>query len=213
MFNNKPLIKAQRIAEFSEVLRPFLPENTERYVAYFLVDKVVHFTITPKRKSKHGDYQVPHEGKPHRISVNGSLNKYAFLVTTIHELAHLTTYEKYGHRVAAHGMEWKDEFKKLFSPLLTQDIFPDDVQMALINYMNNIKASTCSDERLYRVLRRYDKNPKILVEHLNFGDRFRLNDRIFVMGRKLRKRYECIEWGTTNKYRILGLAEIDQLYE
>lgn len=201
----------EKILKFSEVLRPFLPSGTEFYVAKFLVGKIVHFTVSKARKTKLGDYRQPWEGKPHRISVNGNLNQYAFLITTIHEMAHLTTFEKYGNRVRSHGAEWKDEFKVLFDPIIAMEILPTDITMAVNNYLKSAKAASCSDDKLYRVLRRYDKNRGILVEHLNEGDLFQLKGKVFRLGKKLRKRYECEEWGTGRRYRVLGLAEIDKL--
>lgn len=199
----------EKIQEFASTLRRFLPVGSEEYVAWFLLDKVVHFTVTKDRKSKYGDYRHPHAGKPHQISVNGSLNKYAFLVTTLHELAHLTAYEKYQNRIPAHGAEWKREFQLVFKPILDMQILPLDVTLAVSNYMRNIKASSCGDEALYRVLRRYDKKPATFLEHLKTGDRFKLNDKIFVKGKKLRKRYECLALDTNEKYHVLGIAEVE----
>jgi SprT protein len=201
----------EKIQEFATTLRRFLPAGSEEYVAQFLLDKVVHFTVTPDRKSKYGDYRHPYAGKPHLISVNGSLNKYAFLVTTLHELAHLTAYEKYRDSVAAHGEEWKREFQMVFKPILDKQILPLDVTLAVTNYMRNIKASSCGDEALYRVLRRYDKSPAVFLEHLKFGEKFKLNDKIFVKGKKLRKRYECVAVETNEKYHVLGIAEVQEL--
>jgi SprT protein len=179
--------KEERILKFSETLRPFLPQGSEHYVSSFLVDKVVHFTVSKARKTKLGDYRQPWEGKPHRISVNGNLNQYAFLVTTVHEMAHLTTFEKYGNKVQSHGMEWKMEFKELFQPIIDKGILPTDITMAINNYLKSAKAASCSDDKLYRVLRRYDKNRGILVEHLNEGDMFVLKGKVFVLGKRLRK--------------------------
>jgi len=195
------------------MLSPFLPPATERYVANFLVNRVVHFTVSKNRKTKHGDYRQPHDGKPHRISVNGSLNQYAFLVTTLHELAHLTTFEKFGNKVQAHGEEWKWEFKQIFRPVLEMNVLPEDVTLALNNYLTNAKASSCSDDRLSRVLKRYDKHPAVLVEHLTIGTKFELHGKVFKKGAKLRKRHECVEVGTGRKYRVLGLAEIDRIID
>ncbi len=201
--------RTDKIDEFSRVLRPFLPKGTEDYVARFLVRKIVLFTISEDRKSKMGDYRQPHNGDPHLISVNGSLNKYAFLITTIHELAHLTTWEQFRNRVKPHGNQWQQQFQRLMRPLMGKDIFPDDVEMAVNNYMENVKASSCSDDRLYRVLRRYDKNPPVLVEHLRTGQKFQFNGKTFVKGKKLRKRFECLEHGTSKKYLVPGIVEID----
>jgi SprT protein len=204
---------SERIVQFSETLRPFLPSGTEYYVAEFLIGNVVHFTISKKRSTKLGDYRQAHDGKPHRISVNGDLNKYAFLVTTIHEMAHLTTFDNYGNRVRSHGKEWKAEFAGLFQPLIERDLLPGDVTQAVSNYLKNAKAASCSDERLYRVLRRYNKNKGVLVEHLEMGAIFELGGRTFELGQKLRKRYECKELKNGKTYRVLGLAEIDKEIE
>lgn len=203
--------REEKILKFSEILRPFLPSGTEYYISKFLISNVVHFTVSKARKTKLGDYRQPWEGKPHRISVNGNLNQYAFLITTIHEMAHLTTFEKYGNKVRSHGQEWKAEFKELFQPIIEMEILPVDITIAVNNYLKNAKAASCSDDKLYRVLRRYDKNRGILVEHLNEGDMFELKGKVFKLGKKLRKRYECEEWGTGRIYRVLGLAEIDKL--
>lgn len=203
--------KEEKIQSFAQQLKPFLPAESCLYVSEMIVSKVVHFTVKKGRKSKLGDYRQPWKGKPHRISVNGDLNKYAFLITTIHELAHLTTFEKFGNKVNAHGSEWKAEFVRLFEPLLKLNFLPEDVTLATQNYLKNVKASSCGDERLYRVLKRYDKNAGVLVEHLNFGDQFLLHGKTFELGKKLRKRFECKEVQTGKMYRVLGLAEIDEI--
>lgn len=200
----------EKFNEFCITLRKFLPAGSEDYVAWFLLEKVVHFTITEDRKSKYGDYRQPYDGRPHQISVNGNLNKYAFLITTLHELAHLTTFEKYQNTVQSHGVEWKQEFQRVFKPILDKQILPYDITLAVTNYMRNIKASSCSDDALYRVLRRYDKNPAVFLEHLEFGEKFKLNQQIFVKGKKLRKRYECLSVDTNEKYHVLGIAEVEE---
>lgn len=201
----------EKIAEFSTILRPFLPRGTEAYIAEFLIDKVVHFTVTKDRKSKYGDYRQPYKGKPHLISVNGTLNKYAFLITTLHEMAHLTAFEKYRNSVSPHGKEWKREFQLVFKPVLDMNLLPTDVTLAVSNYLKNIKASSCGDDALYRVLRRYDKVKGTMVEHLQTGEKFKLNGMIFVKGKKLRKRYECRVLNSRKVYRVLGVAEVEKV--
>ncbi len=209
--SRKKLSTDEKIAEFAAQLSPFLPDNTADYVATFLIENVVHFTVSKKRKTKLGDYRHPYNGKPHRISVNGDLNPYSFLITTLHEMAHLTTYEKYGNRVKPHGVHWKTEFKSIADPILNKVALPIDVAMALNNYLRNAKASSCSDDKLYRVLKRYDKNKGITLEELEIGDLFKLHGKIFVKGKKLRTRFECVEDATNKKYRVLGLAEVDKI--
>ena len=201
----------EKFDRFCEQLAPFLPEGSADYVVSFIMNHRVHFTVSKARKTKLGDYRQPFEGRPHRISVNGDLNPYAFLVTTIHEMAHLTTFNKYKNRVKPHGTEWKQEFFVLFQPILDRNILPEDVTLAVSNYLKSAKAASCSDDKLYRVLRKYDENRGILVEHLSRGDVFKLKGKTFELGQKLRKRYECVEVDSGRKYRVLGIAEVDRV--
>lgn len=205
------MTKEVSISNFAEKLQPFLPMYTAEYVARFIIDNRVHFTVSKSRKSKLGDYRMAHDGKPHRISVNGDLNKYAFLVTTLHEMAHLETFKNFGWKVKPHGEEWKSTFKKMVAPVFELNVLPEDVRLALTNYLKNAKASSCGDERLYRVLRRYDKGEQLLLEHLSLGDQFEINGRSFIRGQRLRKRFECVEVDTRKKYRILGVAEVKKI--
>ena len=73
-------------------LQHFLPPNTYDAVSAYLHQYHVHLTVAKERKSILGDYRHRTHGKNHRISVNGNLNKYAFLITLLHELAHLLTF-------------------------------------------------------------------------------------------------------------------------
>lgn len=206
------VIKSEKKEEYRNALKRFLPEDTVEYVADLILMREAHFRITKKRKTKLGDYRFPRDGNGHQISVNGDLNQYAFLITTIHEFAHLTTYNKFKHKVSPHGLEWKKEFKELFNPLFTIANLPEDVEIALKNYLKNAKASSCSDDKLSRVLKRYDKkNDSLLVEHLNIGDKFKLKGKTFVKGKKLRKYHLCLDSSTNREYRVLGLAEIETI--
>ena len=204
---------AMQKPELATLLTPFLPEGTAHYLAELIDQYEVDFTISKPRKTKLGDYRYPQNGEPHRISVNGNLNKYAFLLTSVHEFAHLTAFENYGPTIQAHGKEWKAEFNRLFSPVLGMTDLPDDITDALSNYLKNVKASSHSDERLLRVMRRYDDKKMPLVETLEIGQKFKLNGKNFVKGKKLRKYHICSEVESGRKFRVLGLAEIEKLYE
>src|SRR6476660_1185740 len=91
-------------------LQTYLPPNTYGPVLHYLQFYKVHHTVAKERKSILGDYRHRHGAQTHRISVNGNLNPYAFLITLLHELAHLLTFEKWGNKVSAHGKEWKTVF-------------------------------------------------------------------------------------------------------
>jgi len=114
-----------------QALAAYLPKGAFEKVEAYLMQYKVHLTITKARKSVLGDYRNAVYGKNHRISINGNLNKYAFLTTLLHELAHLLTYEKFGHKVASHGNEWKNLYSSLLATFIQHHIFPADIEKAL----------------------------------------------------------------------------------
>jgi len=158
-----------------------------------------------------GDYRNAHAGKAHRITVNGNLNPYAFLITLLHELAHLITYLRYGHRVASHGTEWKQQFSDLLKQFLLSGIFPADIQAQLLHTLKSPAASSCADDALMRVLRKYDpiREGYCLVEELSVGAHFMIkNDRRFVRQEKVRKRIKAIEVDTGKIYLFSPVYEV-----
>lgn len=195
-------------------LENHLPEGTVELVAGYLKEYKVHLTITRERQSILGDYRHRTDFKTHRISVNGSLNKYGFLVTLIHELAHLLTFELYGNRVLAHGQEWKNIYGKMLQEFLIKHSFPPDIEKELKITLQNPAASSCAEESLLRVLRKYDA-PKAginLVEEIPLNGLFKTKDgRIFKKGMKLRKRYKCMEVKTGREYLFSAVYEVYSL--
>ena len=195
-------------------LNQYIPEESFEGVMYYLQHYKVQLTITRQRQSILGDYRHAHEGKNHRISVNGNLNKYAFLITLLHELSHLFTYERYGHRVQAHGAEWKDAFGKILAQFLQRDIFPPDIAATLSRSLQNPAASSCADEKLLRVLKKYDpvKEGHFLLEQLPEGSLFEIKGkRIFKKGEKIRKRFKCQEISTGKWYLFSPVYEVMQV--
>ncbi|MGE5109183.1 MAG: SprT-like domain-containing protein [Sphingobacteriales bacterium] len=197
-----------------QALQQFLPQGAFEPVTQYLVQYKVHLTITRERETLLGDYRQAVDGKNHRISVNGNLNPYAFLITLLHELAHLLTFDNYGHRVAAHGKEWKNEYSKILAQFLLHKLFPGDIERALLKSLQNPAATTCGEEHLTRVLRKYDekknKNGLLMVEELGDGILFRTKDgRIFRRIEKLRKRYKCIEVKSGTVYLFNALYEVE----
>jgi hypothetical protein len=62
-----------------------------------------------------------------------------------------------------------------------------------------------------RILRRYDENPEelLLVEQIPEGACFSLEDnRVFRKGKKLRKRYQCMEVATGKLYLFSPIYEV-----
>lgn len=195
-------------------LQEYLPAGTGDAVLSYLHQYKVHLTIAKERKSILGDYRHRTHHSNHRISVNGNLNQFSFLITLLHELAHLLTFEEYGNRVLAHGKEWKMVFGKLLQQFVQNKIFPTDIENELLASLQNPAASSCGEDGLLRVLRKYDtgKNDHVLVEELLLNQLFRIKDgRIFLKGEKLRKRFKCKEVQTGRMYLFSPVYEVERI--
>lgn len=196
-----------------EYLQNYLPAAAAAPVLDLLNLYKVHLTVTRERKSILGDYRHAVDTQAHRISVNGNLNKYSFLITLIHELAHLVCFMKNGNRVAAHGREWKDIYRQLLQEFLPLKLFPADIDAHLRSALHNLPASSCADEDLMRILRRYDeKQPgMVLVEELPEGALFRIDGgKLFARGPLVRKRYKCVEVKTRKVYLFSAVYEVEK---
>lgn len=192
-------------------LAHFLPPGTYESVAPYFQQHAIHLTITRHRRSLHGDYRPPSRQHPyHRISVNATLNAYSFLITLLHELAHMTTTVQFGLKPLPHGAEWKAEFQKVLIPFLGKKIFPPDVEKALKAYLRNPAASTCTDPQLYKSLTRYDapEEGRVHADEVPVGQQFELGARTFVKLEQLRTRSRCKEITSGRIYFVQGIAVV-----
>ena len=198
-----------------EYLQHYLPDGAAPLVLQVLQQYKVHLTITKERKTVLGDYRhAGYSSSNHCISVNGNLNKYSFLITLVHELAHLVTFLEYGNRVRAHGKEWKHLYKLLLIQFLQLQLFPADVMAKLQSSLHNLPASSCADEDLMRVLRRYDEKLEglLLVEELPDGALFAIEGgKVFKKGKQLRKRIQCTEVKTGKLYLFSPIYEVKKV--
>lgn len=198
--------------ESFEALKEYLPDGSFDFVMPLILEHKVHLTVTRERQTKLGDYRHAHLGKNHRISVNGNLNRFSFLITLLHELAHLLAFDQYGHRIAPHGREWKNTYGQVLKTFLAHNIFPDDIAAELRVSLQNPAAGTCAEDHLQRVLRKYDKKKLsnlVPVEELSEGSKFIIRGgRCFERGEKLRKRIKCFELPNMRPYLFSPLYEV-----
>ncbi len=193
-----------------KILSKYIPEDAAslvgRWIDYFKCD----FKVSRNRNTKFGDFRPGQNGENDRISVNYDLNPYAFLITTVHEFAHLVTWKEHKGRVKPHGTEWKHNFRKMMQPFFEKEIFPDDLYKAIARYLANPAASSCSDIDLFRALKKYDRDTGFsTVESLPAKTVFMLKDgRAFQKGHLLRKRYSCMEIGSGRIYLFNPMAEV-----
>jgi SprT protein len=192
------------------VLAQYMPASAAPVIAKWIDYFQCEFKISKNRATKSGDYRHPFQGAGHKISVNNTLNRYAFLVTTVHEFAHLLTWNEHKNKVKPHGTEWKLNFKKMMQPFLEQQVFPENVRHAISTYLTNPSASSCTDLALSRTLKLYDQSSSnARLEEIPAHSIFTIKDgRKFQKGERLRKRFRCTCLDNGNIYLFNPLAEV-----
>ena len=188
-----------------------IPLASVDYVKSLIYSENVIIKLKKTRKTKHGDFSVNKNGLK-LITINKSLNKYRFLITLIHEISHYFTFKNYGINIKPHGVEWKNTFRSLLLPVINSDVFPNDVLKTLAVYAKNPKASTDTDLNLSLTLNKYNTNQSEYVSSLSNGTVFKAsNDRTYIMIKKLRKRYECMDVLTKKLYLFSPNLSINQI--
>lgn len=198
-----------------DVLQKYLPELAVAPSFALIQQHGVHLKIVNHRVTRHGDYRKLPNGL-HQITVNASLNKYRFLITLVHEIAHLVAFEKYGRFIKPHGIEWKRTFQHLMIPFIRPEVFPSKLLPVIANHFKNPKASSSTDARLSIALKSFDveERKNSYVFELPMGSTFRLyNGRLFKKGKKRVKRYECIELSTGRLYLFQPNAEVELIQD
>lgn len=196
--------------EEKQVLMDYLPEKSVDTIFKWIVEKSVHLKIARERKTKLGDYRPPVYYKYHRISINYNLNKYSFLITLVHEFAHLYVWEKYKNKVDPHGKQWKQTFRDLMLNFIDKGIFPEDIESELKKSIKNSKASTASELNLSRIIKKYDQNNgQLTLEELEENTIFFIEGgRRFKKGPKQRTRYKCQNMENKKIYLVHALTPV-----
>ena len=195
------------------ILSEYLPGNTVEQVYQWIIKYKIHFKISKRRSTKLGDYRPPIRSRNHRISINHDLNPYSFLITFVHELAHLKVFEKHNRSALPHGKEWKQEYKSLMQAFLDNNTFPDDLNQVLKKSMINSKASSTSDLALSRALSHFDiPTDHSELETLERGTVFQTqNGRQFRKGERIRTRYKCLNLQNKRYYLFHPLTPVEAI--
>jgi SprT protein len=212
---SRKLTTMHKTTEIEGVLRKYMPEAAVPLMATWILEHHILVRITPKRKTILGTYMAPQTAQDnHTITINGDLNRYAFLITFVHEVAHLKVWLKHRNKVNPHGKEWQQIYARLLGMVI--NVFPNDIILALRQYMANPTAATCRDEHLYKVLKKYDKpnQEQLLLEELPDNALFKVEDgRVFQKGEKLRKFFRCTELGSNRIFRISGMLSVALVHQ
>lgn len=194
------------------ILEKYIPNHAVEPIFGLIQLNNIHLKIVKERKTRHGDYRnLP--GGMHQITVNANLNKYRFLITLIHEIAHLIAFEKFGRHIKPHGEEWKSTFQKLMLPFIRPEIFPAQLLPLIARHFRNPRASSDTDAHLSVALKQFDdENGKNYIFQIPSGGIFRIyNGKIFKKGERRIKRYECVEVKTGRVYLFQPNAEVELL--
>ncbi len=196
----------------SETLLKYIPEHAVVPVFELIKMNFVHLKIVNERQTRHGDYRKGISGK-HEITVNGSLNKYRFLITLIHEISHLVAFEKFGRNIKPHGDEWKYTFQRLMIPFIRPEIFPQHLLPLLAKHFKNPTASSDTDAKLSLALKQFDQqSDKNYIFEIPNGSVFRIsNGKLFKKITLRVKRYECIEISSGRTFLFNPNAEVELL--
>ena len=196
---------------FQNTIKRYVPEATVSYCSELWLLHKFKFIVKKKRASKLGDYSYDRLLNQHTITVNGDLNPYAFLITYLHEIAHLITGVRYGFRVKPHGEEWKSSFKEVLYPILREEVFPVNVIAPLYDYIVNPKATSCSDMSLLKALGEHDEHKLAFLSDVKLTETFRFNKKYFRKDSIVRTRAICTELGSNKKYYVPLAAQVEVL--
>ena len=186
----------------------YLNSKAEKQILKWEKDFHVKIEISKPSKTRLGVF-IPKQIGENIIRINEDLNRYSFLITIVHELAHASIWKKFTRNVNTHGIEWKNEFKSMMLPFLNPDFFPEDILRSLSLHMINPKASTVRDVELSEILSSYNKSKIITIKDLKDGDYFRVsNGKEFKRIQRLRKNYKCKELLSGRLYSFSPLAEV-----
>lgn len=187
-----------------------IPKASHELIKKLIDSENLTIKVVKTRKTKHGDFRSL-KNRKFQITLNKIDNKYRFLITLVHELAHFKVFQSFGNSVNPHGTEWKKTYKFLMLPFLNNLIFPEDVLRHLALHMINPPATTDSDLNLVVALQKHDliDDKKIFLFEIPEKSIFIHNSsKLFVKLCKRRKRYICKELSSGKKYLFSPVARI-----
>jgi len=195
----------------SQIFAKYVPPLAVAYCHDLLNFYGFRLKITGSRRSNLGDYRYLSSEKKHLITINHDLNPFQFMITYIHEVAHLVTFEEFQAKVKPHGMEWRENFRNLIQPLIRNHVFPDNLLPVILRHFNSPKASSCADPQLTKVLSQYDSESDStkMLSDIGIGEVFSFNKRLFQKEQKKRTRSICLDLTTGKKFLISDAAKVE----
>ena len=172
--------------------------------------------IVRERSGKLGDYRYRKTSKglvTHVITVNHNLSPHAFLITYLHEVAHLITFREHGLRIRPHGREWQRSFRALLLPILNEEIFPTDLLAAVRHYARRPRATAHADPQLAIALQQHGAvtDGRVLLSQVPASQRFLFRNKVYTKEKVRRTRSLCREVNSGKAYLIIETALVKHL--
>lgn len=189
--------------KLESILVQYIPAKALAYCLGLWQETPFNFKLRKARLSKVGDFTCRRGSTP-QITINRDLHPYLFLMTYVHEVAHLRVHTLHGFKAEAHGDEWKQTFQKLMEPIVNAEIFPEPLFSGIKKHMIWPKASSFSDAELTQLFRSVDDRAAeaILLSQLPEGSVFHLQGKWFKKGKLRRTRVLCSEVKTRRQYLV-----------
>lgn len=200
-------------SEVLTILQTHVPPSSVEYCFALWKASPFELKLTKSRQTKIGDFTSKRTRSHPRITLNRDLNPFLFLLTYIHEVAHLYVYLKFGARVDPHGEEWKTSFTELMVPVLWENVFPEEILHELRRHMVNPKASSFADTQLTNALRKFDKDAQayVILSDIPEGSIFLFQGRYFQKGKLRRTRILCRELKSKRDYLVPADAQVSNV--
>lgn len=201
---------------FYENLIKYLGEEAALFIDNQTKDIAFHLKVTKPRDTKFGDYFPPVNNNRQRITINGDLDKYSFLITLLHELAHLYVQENLKQRHKPHGEEWKTTFSKLLILAINNNLFPKKVADLISNlYIKKRKFTHTSRIKILNAIYQELKlAPPLRLENIPIhGQALLPNGMKIIKINQIRTRCLCREITTNKLYYVNKLIEVTNITE
>ncbi len=194
-----------------KIFEQYLPPNSINYCCSLSSRYNFNLDLSFNRVSKFGHYKYLPVTKSHTISINKGLSQPLFLITFIHELAHLDVMLHFGRKVKPHGAEWKRTFTTLMLPLLNPTVFDDNLLSLLAKHLKKPKASLSADPALWHLLVSETTENSMYLHNIEINQSFIFKNRAFKKIKTRRTKALCYEIKSGNNYLIPLLAKIEEV--
>lgn len=169
----------------------------------------IHIKITRGRSSKLGDYRKMPD-KSHQITVNSTLQPQLFFFVLTHELAHLLAFDKFGRNISPHGPEWKSLFREMLFESI--EVYSEDLKPIILKFSRTPKANFMASPELVRYFHIEDYQDETnFIDDLNLQDKFMYRKQTYIIEKKLKKNYLCMNLNNGKKYIFKPLARVEKI--